>query len=128
MRLLGAKVNVVESGSRTLKDATNEAMRDWMGSVENTHYILGSVVGPHPFPLIVRNHILGTLHISFKETPDYLSELSEMLNDVSKQIAIAVGNMVAYTQLVDEKQHLEREKQYLMRTSEDYQPDKHIAP
>ncbi len=54
MQLLGAKVNVVESGSKTLKDATNEAMRDWMGSVEETHYILGSVVGPHPFPLIVR--------------------------------------------------------------------------
>jgi tryptophan synthase beta chain len=55
MRLLGAKVNVVESGSRTLKDATNDAMRDWMGSVETTHYILGSVVGPHPFPRIVRD-------------------------------------------------------------------------
>ncbi|HRQ74511.1 MAG TPA: tryptophan synthase subunit beta [Phycisphaerales bacterium] len=55
MKLLGAKVNVVESGSRTLKDATNEAMRDWMGSVDHTHYILGSVVGPHPFPMIVRD-------------------------------------------------------------------------
>lgn len=55
MELLGAQVNVVESGSRTLKDATNEAMRDWMGSVETTHYILGSVVGPHPFPTIVRD-------------------------------------------------------------------------
>ncbi len=54
MELLGAKVHVVDSGSKTLKDATNEAMRDWMGSVEDTHYILGSVVGPHPFPLIVR--------------------------------------------------------------------------
>ncbi len=54
MELLGAKVNIVESGSKTLKDATNEAMRDWMGSVEETHYIIGSVVGPHPFPLIVR--------------------------------------------------------------------------
>lgn len=55
MKLLGAKVIVVEAGSRTLKDATNEAMRDWMGSVEHTHYILGSVVGPHPFPMIVRD-------------------------------------------------------------------------
>jgi len=55
MKLMGAKVNVVETGSRTLKDATNEAMRDWMGSVEHTHYILGSVVGPHPFPMIVRD-------------------------------------------------------------------------
>jgi tryptophan synthase beta chain len=55
MELLGAKVNVVESGSRTLKDATNEALRDWMETVEHTHYILGSVVGPHPFPMIVRD-------------------------------------------------------------------------
>jgi len=55
MQLLGAKVVEVDSGSRTLKDATNEAMRDWMASVEDTHYILGSVVGPHPFPQIVRD-------------------------------------------------------------------------
>jgi len=55
MKLLGATVHEVNAGSRTLKDATNEAMRDWMGSVETTHYILGSVVGPHPFPQIVRD-------------------------------------------------------------------------
>jgi tryptophan synthase beta chain len=55
MRLMGARVIEVNSGSRTLKDATNEAMRDWMGSVEHTHYIIGSVVGPHPFPMIVRD-------------------------------------------------------------------------
>ena len=54
MKLLGAKVVPVESGQRTLKDACNEAMRDWMGSVEHTHYILGSVTGPHPFPTMVR--------------------------------------------------------------------------
>jgi len=55
MKLMGANVIEVTGGSRTLKDATNEAMRDWMGSVEHTHYILGSVVGPHPFPMIVRD-------------------------------------------------------------------------
>ncbi|MDP7071061.1 MAG: tryptophan synthase subunit beta [Phycisphaerales bacterium] len=55
MRLLGATVHEVEDGSRTLKDATNAAMRDWMESVETTHYVLGSVVGPHPFPLLVRS-------------------------------------------------------------------------
>jgi tryptophan synthase beta chain len=55
MKLLGAEVRPVESGSRTLRDAINEAMRDWMSSVETTHYILGSVVGPHPFPQIVRD-------------------------------------------------------------------------
>jgi tryptophan synthase beta chain len=55
MKLLGARVISVTSGSKTLKDATNEAMRDWMGSVEHTHYIIGSVVGPHPFPRIVRD-------------------------------------------------------------------------
>ena len=54
MKILGAKVHEVTNGSRTLKDATNEAMRDWMASVGDTHYVIGSVVGPHPFPTIVR--------------------------------------------------------------------------
>jgi tryptophan synthase beta chain len=54
MQLLGAEVIPVESGAGTLKDAVSEAMRDWVGSVENTHYIIGSVVGPHPFPWMVR--------------------------------------------------------------------------
>lgn len=55
MKLLGAEVRPVSSGSKTLRDAINEAMRDWMSSVATTHYILGSVVGPHPFPRIVRD-------------------------------------------------------------------------
>jgi tryptophan synthase beta chain len=55
MRLLGAEVVPVGSGSRTLKDAVNEAMRDWVGSVRHTHYVLGSVLGPHPFPMMVRD-------------------------------------------------------------------------
>jgi tryptophan synthase beta chain len=55
MRLMGAEVRPVTTGSRTLRDAINEAMRDWMSSVEDTHYIIGSVVGPHPFPRIVRD-------------------------------------------------------------------------
>ena len=55
MRLLGAEVVSVESGSRTLKDATNEAMRAWVGQVDEAHYILGSVVGPHPYPWMVRD-------------------------------------------------------------------------
>ena len=54
MRLLGAEVTPVSSGSRTLKDAVNEAMRDWVASVESTHYCLGSVMGPHPYPWMVR--------------------------------------------------------------------------
>ena len=55
MKTMGAEVRPVSSGSRTLRDAINEAMRDWMSSVEHTHYILGSLVGPHPFPRIVRD-------------------------------------------------------------------------
>ncbi|MFP5326453.1 MAG: tryptophan synthase subunit beta [Acidimicrobiia bacterium] len=54
MELLGAEVRPVESGSRTLKDAINEAMRDWVASVETTHYCIGSVMGPHPYPWMVR--------------------------------------------------------------------------
>jgi tryptophan synthase beta chain len=55
MHLLGAEVRSVESGSKTLKDATNEAIRDWVTNVEDTFYIIGSVVGPHPYPMMVRN-------------------------------------------------------------------------
>ena len=54
MKLLGSDVEAVHSGSRTLKDAVNEAMRDWVASVETTHYCLGSVMGPHPYPWMVR--------------------------------------------------------------------------
>ena len=55
MKLLGAKVNPVDSGSRTLKDAINEAMRDWVTNVENTYYLIGSTMGPHPYPMMVRD-------------------------------------------------------------------------
>ena len=57
MRLLGAEVRPASTGSRTLKDAVNEAMRDWVASVETTHYCLGSVMGPHPYPTLVRRFI-----------------------------------------------------------------------
>lgn len=61
MKLLGAKVNAVESGSRTLKDAMNEAMRDWVTNVDSTFYIIGTVAGPHPYPQLVRdfNSVIG---------------------------------------------------------------------
>src|SRR5207302_9934728 len=61
MQLLGAEVIPVASGSRTLKDAVNEALRDWVATVETTHYCIGSVMGPHPYPWMVREfqRILG---------------------------------------------------------------------
>jgi tryptophan synthase beta chain len=55
MELLGAEIRPVSSGSKTLKDATNEAIRDWVANVEDTYYLIGSVVGPHPYPMIVRD-------------------------------------------------------------------------
>ncbi|MCW4008247.1 MAG: tryptophan synthase subunit beta [Candidatus Bathyarchaeota archaeon] len=62
MKLLGAEVHPVESGSKTLKDAINEALRDWATNVESTYYLIGSVVGPHPYPMIVRDFqsVIGT--------------------------------------------------------------------
>ena len=57
MQLMGAEVVPVKSGTRTLKDAINEAMRDWVTNVESTHYLIGSVVGPHPFPMLVREFV-----------------------------------------------------------------------
>jgi len=77
MKLMGAEVRPVESGSKTLRDAINEAMRDWMGSVETTHYIIGSVVGPHPFPRITRDfqavigqETLAACHRQLGRSPD----------------------------------------------------------
>src|SRR3546814_1177977 len=55
MKLLGAEVRAVKSGSRTLKDAMNEALRDWVTNVEDTFYIIGTVAGPHPYPMLVRD-------------------------------------------------------------------------
>src|SRR3989441_4191217 len=55
MRLLGARVTSVDAGSRTLKDAINEALRDWVTNVRTTHYLLGSALGPHPYPMMVRD-------------------------------------------------------------------------
>lgn len=77
MKLLGAKVVPVFSGSRTLKDATNEAIRDWVTNVETTHYMLGSVVGPHPYPMMVRDFqsVIG------KETRQYFTRRLKCLPD-----------------------------------------------
>lgn len=77
MKLLGAEVRGVSQGSGTLKDAVNEAMRFWVSHVDDTHYILGSVVGPHPFPLIVRDFqsVIG------RETKDQMLALGEGLPD-----------------------------------------------
>ncbi len=79
MKLLGAEVIPVKSGSRTLKDATNEAIRDWVTNVNNTHYIIGSVVGPHPYPMLVRDfqsvigkETKGQILSVEKKLPDYI--------------------------------------------------------
>ncbi len=77
MKLLGAKVHPVKSGSKTLKDAINEALRDWVTNVKTTYYLLGSVVGPHPYPMIVRDfqRIIG------KETKKQILEKEGRLPD-----------------------------------------------
>jgi tryptophan synthase beta chain len=84
MQLLGAEVRPVTSGSKTLKDATNEAIRDWVTNVKDTHYIIGSVVGPHPYPMIVRDFqsIIG------HETKEQIMSAEYRLPD---QIVACVG-------------------------------------
>ncbi len=79
MQLLGAKVIPVNSGSKTLKDAINEAIRDWVTNIRTSHYLIGSVLGPHPYPIIVRNfqRVIGTeakkqILQKEKRLPDYL--------------------------------------------------------
>jgi tryptophan synthase beta chain len=84
MKLLGAEVVAVRTGSRTLKDAINEAMRDWVANVDTTHYLLGTVAGPHPFPTMVRDFhsVMG------KESREQMLDLTGKLPDA---VAACVG-------------------------------------
>ena len=84
MKLLGAEVVAVKTGSRTLKDAINEAMRDWVANVETTHYLLGTVAGPHPFPTMVRDFhsVIG------KESRKQMLELT---GELPAAVAACVG-------------------------------------
>ncbi len=77
MKLLGAEVIPVKSGSKTLKDAGNEAIRDWVTNVKDTHYIIGSVVGPHPYPMMVRDFqsVIGI------EAKEQILEVEKKLSD-----------------------------------------------
>ncbi len=83
MNLLGAEVRPVSSGSKTLKDATNEAIRDWVTNVENTYYLIGSVVGPHPYPMMVRDFqsIIGReTKVQFANSQDPIAKRQELPN------------------------------------------------
>lgn len=84
MRLLGAEVQAVTSGSRTLKDAVNDAMRDWVATVESTHYCLGSVMGPHPYPYMVRqfHRVIGD---------EAFSQCNDMLGGSPDVVVACVG-------------------------------------
>jgi tryptophan synthase beta chain len=79
MKLLGAKVNPVDSGSRTLKDAINEAMRDWVTNVENTYYLIGSTMGPHPYPMMVRDFQSVIGHESRQQILEVEGRLPDLL-------------------------------------------------
>ena len=89
MELLGAQVRPVSSGSKTLKDATNEAIRDWVTNVENTYYLIGSVVGPHPYPMMVRDFqcVIGN---ETKNQFTYYSK-SEIQNPIPDILVACVG-------------------------------------
>lgn len=84
MQMLGAKIIKVNSGTKTLKDATNEAIRDWVTNIDNTHYIIGSAVGPHPYPMMVRDFqsIIGI------ETKDQIKKIT---GNIPNKIIACVG-------------------------------------
>ena len=84
IKLLGAHVHAVDSGTATLKDALNEALRDWVTNVDNTYYIIGSVTGPHPYPMIVRdfNSVVGQ---------ELISQSKEAFNTMPDAIVACVG-------------------------------------
>ncbi len=103
MRLLGSEVEAVHSGSRTLKDAVNEAMRDWVATVGETHYCLGSVMGPHPYPWMVRefHRVIGA---------EANTQCRDLLGDVPDVIVACVGggsNAIGiFSGFVDERSRL----------------------
>ena len=91
MHLLGARVVPVESGSKTLKDALNEAMRDWVTNVENTFYIIGTVAGPHPYPAMVRDFqsVIGTECLT--QMPELIAELGGAAGRQPDAVIACVG-------------------------------------
>ena len=106
MKLLGAEVHSVKSGSQTLKDAINEAIRDWVTNVETTYYLIGSVVGPHPYPMIVREKEIKEQFpkIASKEIPDVIiacvgggsnaiGTFYHFLNEENKLIGVEAGGL-----------------------------------
>ncbi|MEG2583186.1 MAG: tryptophan synthase subunit beta [Oscillospiraceae bacterium] len=100
MELLGAKVNSVTSGTRTLKDAVNETMREWVNRLDDTHYVLGSVMGPHPFPTIVRDF----QSIISKEIKEQMLEKEGRLPDVVMACVGGGSNaMGAFYNFIDDK-------------------------
>jgi len=106
MKMLGAQVTPVSSGSRTLKDAINEALRDWVANVETTHYLIGSVVGPHPFPTMVRDFqtVIGN------ETREQIMEKEGRLPDA---IVACVGGV--RTQLVSSPRSSTKRRVFTVR-------------
>ena len=86
IKLLGAEVHAVDSGSATLKDALNEALRDWVTNVDDTYYIIGSVTGPHPYPMIVRdfNSVVGE---------ELIIQSQKLFNSMPDAIVACVGGL-----------------------------------
>ena len=101
MEISGAKVIPVESGAKTLKDAMNEAMRDWITNVENTHYLLGSTAGPHPYPTLVKHFqtVIG------KETKkDILEKEGELPDAVIACVGGGSNSMGIFSEFIDDKE------------------------
>ncbi len=119
MRLLGAEVRSVTSGSRTLKDAINEAMRDWVTNVGNTYYLIGSVVGPHPYPMMVRDFqlVIGRearqqVLERFGRLPDYIvacvgggSNAIGIFHPFEKDVAVKFVGVEAAGRGLETKEH-----------------------
>jgi tryptophan synthase beta chain len=91
MKLLGATVVPVESGSKTLKDALNEAMRDWVANVDNTFYIIGTVAGPHPYPMMVRDFQSVIGNECLKQMPEIMAEVGLPASQPDAVIACVGG-------------------------------------
>src|SRR5690606_36963280 len=96
MRMLGAEVVPVKTGSRTLKDAMNEALRDWVATVDNTHYLIGSVGGPHPYPALVRDMCRGIGDEARAQTLELIGRLPDAVCACVGGGSNAIGMFTAF--------------------------------
>ena len=117
------KGSIAKMAIESKKPIIIEDLKSYKGLFSIGQMVKAGLTSTMAFPLIIRDTVLGTLHFSFRSTPAHLSALTELLTEISKQVAIAVDNLLAYNRLKNEKQNLEKEKHYLLEVADQYKSE-----